>query len=230
VHRSDASDVVLAPGHTEFTWRRRRVTLPLTGGFNVANALVAAEAAVALGASPDEVAEGLATVSTPPGRMEVVGLPGGADVPFTVVVDFAHTPAGLAAVLGAARQLVGPRGRVLAVFGCGGDRDRAKRPLMGEVAARLADRAYLTSDNPRHEDPLEILADVARGVPPGTPLVVEADRRAAIAQALADAGPGDLVVVAGKGHETYQQVGDERRHFDDRQVVAELLAGRFGTG
>src|SRR5205085_4147379 len=144
--------------------------------------------------------------------------------PFAVVVDYAHTPAGLEHVLAAARQLTVANGRVIVVFGAGGDRDRAKRPLMGEVATRLADLAVLTSDNPRSEDPAAIIDQVRAGVTRPDVLVVEPDRRAAIALALSAARPGDLVLIAGKGHETTQQIGTESYPFDDRAVAAQILA------
>ncbi len=221
VRADAASQVDLAVGRSSFTWRRQRVDLAMTGAVNVHNAVMAAEAAVALGLAPVEVAAGLATAGPVPGRLEVVPSP---DV--AVLVDYAHTPDGLAVALAEARRLAGG-GRVLVVFGCGGDRDRAKRPLMGETAVRLADRAYLTSDNPRHEDPAAIIAEVLAGVGDavnGGRLVVEADRRRAIGAALAEATTGDVVLVAGKGHETTQEIGDRRLPFDDRAVVAEVLA------
>jgi UDP-N-acetylmuramoyl-L-alanyl-D-glutamate--2,6-diaminopimelate ligase len=232
-----ATQVKLAIGRSSFTWRGQRVALAMTGAVNVQNAVIAAEAAVALGLDPVDVARGLADAGTVPGRLEVVvgpgrDGPGTARPPFAVLVDYAHTPAGLEVVLAEARRLAAG-GRVLVVFGCGGDRDRAKRPLMGEVATRLADRAYLTSDNPRHEDPAAIIDEVRAGVvsPEAAVaagrLVVDADRRAAIVAALADARPRDIVVVAGKGHEAVQEVGDERRPFDDRQVVADAVADRW---
>ncbi len=145
--------------------------------------------------------------------------------PFVVLVDFAHTPDGLEQVLRAART--GP-GRVLVVFGAGGDKDRAKRPIMGEVAARLADLAVVTSDNPRGEQPDAIIAEILAGIPPASTapratVVAEPDRRSAIALALRQARPDDIVVVAGKGHETFQEIGDRRIPFDDREVVRELL-------
>jgi len=147
--------------------------------------------------------------------------------PFTVLVDYAHTPASLEQALTAARHATetgGGNGRVLVVFGCGGDRDRAKRPAMGEVAARLADVAVLTSDNPRGEDPLAIIGEVRAGAPDPASLIVEPDRRAAIARALSLAGDGDVVVVAGKGHETTQIAGDTVTALDDRVVVREALS------
>jgi UDP-N-acetylmuramoyl-L-alanyl-D-glutamate--2,6-diaminopimelate ligase len=227
VQRSDATDVVHHAGGVDFTWRGERVALPLVGEFNVVNAMVAAECALALGVEPVAVAGGLTTAGAVPGRMEVVAGPtlGSADgaAPFTVVVDYAHTPDALSVVLAEAQRLAGDGGRVLVVFGCGGDRDRAKRPEMGAVVGAGADRAYLTSDNPRHEDPLTIIDEVAAGVPAGADLVVEPDRRRAVERALSDARPGDVVIVAGKGHEASQEVGDRRLPFDDREVVRDLL-------
>lgn len=226
VHASDAREVAPRLDGVDFTWRGRRVRLPLLGEFNVVNALVAAECAVVLGIDAAVVADGLATATPVAGRMEVVT---GAGDPFTVVVDYAHTPDALGVVLREARRLVTTRGRVLVVFGCGGERDRAKRPAMGAAAVGGADRTYLTSDNPRHEDPLAIIEAVRSGVPAGADLVVEPDRQAAIALALDDAAPGDVVVVAGKGHETSQEVGDHRLSFDDRLVVRELLGAVTGS-
>jgi len=223
VRADAASRVDLALGRSSFTWRGHRVDLAMTGAVNVHNAVLAAEAAVSLGLTPAEAAAGLAAAGPVPGRLEVVASDG-----LSVLVDYAHTPDGLAVVLAEARRLAGD-GRVLVVFGCGGDRDRAKRPLMGEVATRLADRAYLTSDNPRREDPGAIIDQVVAGVGDAVDtgrLVVDADRRSAIAAALADARPGDVVVVAGKGHEGVQVIGDRQLPFDDRVVVADLLSGR----
>ena len=145
--------------------------------------------------------------------------------PFPVVVDYAHTPDGLEQVLRAARPLVTPEaGRLVVVFGCGGDRDRAKRPAMGKAAATLADVIVVTSDNPRSEDPLAIIGEVVAGIPSGVHPTVEPDRRRAIALALADRRPGDVVVVAGKGHESGQTAGDVTVPFDDRDVTREELA------
>jgi len=242
VHHSDATDVVLRPGHTEFTWRGQRVTTTLTGAINVDNTLLAAEAALALGErdlGPEAIARALAHVAPVPGRLQVIAAPpttadsGDAPAeqgaPFTVLVDYAHTPAGLEVVLGEARSLAGD-GRVLVVFGCGGNRDRAKRPLMGAVAERLSDLAYVTSDNPRREDPLAIIEEVLGGIPGGRAhrgVVVEPDRGTAIRRALGDAAPGDVVVLAGKGHETYQEIGGERRPFDDAVEAQRALAARY---
>jgi len=157
-----------------------------------------------------------------PGRFEAVER----DQPFTVVVDYAHTPDALARLLTAARELV--RGKLICVFGCGGDRDREKRPLMGEIAAALSDVAIVTSDNPRSEAPRSIIDEILAGVEEGT-VEVEPDRRAAIEQALAQAREGDIVVIAGKGHEQGQEIGDRVLPFDDRVVAAELLV-ELGAG
>ncbi|HEX3459365.1 MAG TPA: UDP-N-acetylmuramoyl-L-alanyl-D-glutamate--2,6-diaminopimelate ligase [Acidimicrobiales bacterium] len=219
VRRSDAGEVELSVGSSSFTWHGHPVTLPLSGAFNVDNALVAAAIATHLGVEDSAVVAGLTSVTPPPGRMEVVT----AGPPFAVVVDFAHTPAGLEAALGSARRLAGS-GRVLAMFGAGGDRDPEKRPLMGEVAGRLADLVVLTSDNPRSEDPLEIIAQVAAGIGPGTELITEPDRSAAIARTVALGRPGDVIVLAGKGHETTQELADRRIPFDDRAVARQALA------
>ncbi len=195
------------------------VRLPLVGSFNVSNALAAATTALAIDVTLDEIAAGLERTVAVPGRMEAIDRGQG----FAVVVDYAHTPDALARVLDATRALV-PGGRVIAVFGAGGDRDRAKRPFMGEAVGRHADVAVLTSDNPRTEDPAAIAADVRAGLDgQGARVVVELDRRRAILLALREARPGDAVVVAGKGHEPGQTVGTTTAPFDDRVVVAEAL-------
>jgi UDP-N-acetylmuramoyl-L-alanyl-D-glutamate--2,6-diaminopimelate ligase len=156
-----------------------------------------------------------------PGRMERV--PSGPVQP-AVLVDYAHTPDGLENALLACRPFA--EGRLICLFGCGGDRDRSKRPQMGAIAARLADQLVLTSDNPRTEDPKQILDDVLAGIPVGTDLEVIADRAAAIKAAISVGKPGDLVLLAGKGHEDYQILGTAKVHFDDREQAAEALAHR----
>jgi UDP-N-acetylmuramoyl-L-alanyl-D-glutamate--2,6-diaminopimelate ligase len=209
--RLDGSAFVLSvPGG------RVPVRLRLAGDFNVANALLAAGIATALGIGPDTIAAGIGALARVPGRFEVVAT--GKDC--TVVVDYAHTPDGVAAVIGTARSLVG-RGRVIAVVGAGGDRDRAKRPLMGAAAA-AADLAVITSDNPRSEDPAAIIREVLAGTAGGRAEVrVEADRRLAIRGALQAASAGDVVLILGKGHETGQQFADRTLPFDDREVARE---------
>jgi UDP-N-acetylmuramoyl-L-alanyl-D-glutamate--2,6-diaminopimelate ligase len=190
----------------------------LPGHFNVSNALGAFAAATAFGIAPEVVAEGLARAERVPGRFEPVDE--GQD--FTVLVDYAHTPDSLENVLLAAQRL--SEGRVLSVFGAGGDRDRDKRPKMGRAGASLSDLAIVTSDNPRSEDPEAIIAEVLRGVENGANVEVEPDRRAAIALAFKQARPGDTVVIAGKGHEQGQEFEDGRKvPFDDREVAREEL-------
>ena len=224
VRRSDASDVSASVGLIAFRWRGRTVRVPLGGLFNVDNALMAASIASALEVEDDAIVAGLAQSPPVPGRMEVIA----EGTPFSVVVDFAHTPAGLEVVLSSLRSLTA--GRIICVFGCGGERDRAKRPLMGEVAGRLADVSVLTSDNPRSEDPLAIIDDVRAGMSGPSELVVEPDRRAAIDEAMGRAHAGDLVVIAGKGHETTQTVGDHAVPFDDREEAKRALAGLSASG
>jgi UDP-N-acetylmuramoyl-L-alanyl-D-glutamate--2,6-diaminopimelate ligase len=202
----------------------RRVKLNLAGRFNVANALGAMAAAAHLGIDLDTAATGLEALAGVPGRFERVD--GGQ--PFTVLVDYSHTPDSLENALLAAREVAGGN-RVVVVFGCGGDRDRAKRPIMGAIAGRLADLAIVTSDNPRSEDPDAIVAEVAAGTretaAEGAWRVV-VDRRAAIRDGLAAAGAGDVVLLAGKGHEQGQEfAGGHKIPFDDRTVAAEELAG-----
>jgi UDP-N-acetylmuramoyl-L-alanyl-D-glutamate--2,6-diaminopimelate ligase len=229
---SEASDVRLGSFGARFQWRGRPVHLRLHGCYNVANALAAAHAASRLGVPESTIADGLSTLEGVRGRYEGVEV----GQPFRVVVDYAHTPAALAAVLGAARADAGrpdapdsvSEGRVIVVFGCGGDRDRAKRPAMAEVATRLADLTVLTSDNPRGEDPLAIIEQARAGARPGSVLVVEPDRAAAIAWSVAAARPGDVVVLAGKGHERRQETAGGSVEFDDRQVAREAIAKLLG--
>ena len=223
VRWSEATSVQTGVGSTSFLWRGRTVTLPLTGRFNVDNALIAATVATVLGVDEDRVVEGLTHSDPVPGRMEVVA----ADDPFSVIVDYAHTPAGLEVALSSARELAGPA-RVLCLFGCGGDRDQGKRPEMGAVSSRLADVVVLTSDNPRSEDPLAIIEQIRTGLGPGVDVVVEPDRAEAILLAVGMARPGDVVLVAGKGHETTQTEAGHTRPFDDRAEARRALAGRSG--
>jgi len=220
--RDDVADLDVGVARHEFTWRGQRVHVPIGGDFNVMNSLAALTAASLLGVAPADASTGLATVAAVPGRFETVSNPCRHSV--TVVVDYAHTPDGLDELLRAARRLVGD-GRVIAVFGCAGDRDVEKRAPMGAVGARLADLPIVTSDNPRGEDPRSIVEQVVAGADPDDRPRVrsEVDRRTAIALAIGAAEPGDLVVVAGKGHETTQTIGDETRPFDDRVVSRELL-------
>jgi UDP-N-acetylmuramoyl-L-alanyl-D-glutamate--2,6-diaminopimelate ligase len=198
---------------------RVSVELPLAGSYNISNALAAATLALQMGVSPEAVRAGLGATQGVPGRLEAVRR----GQPFEVWVDYAHTPDALERVLRAARDIV--RGRLICVFGCGGDRDPGKRPEMGRAATGIADFTVVTSDNPRTEDPGSILGDIRPGLAADTSRwTLEVDRRAAIHLALSSARAGDGVVIAGKGHEDYQIVGREKRHFDDREVAAEILA------
>ncbi|MDQ6928647.1 MAG: UDP-N-acetylmuramoyl-L-alanyl-D-glutamate--2,6-diaminopimelate ligase [Actinomycetota bacterium] len=220
----DVGDLDVGARASTFSWHGEPITLQVGGRFNVVNAVAAASIATVLGVDPATVAAGLNAAPAVPGRFETID----AGQPFLVIVDYAHTPASLEQALQSARQ--GVTGRVVTVFGCGGDRDRSKRPAMGAVATRWSDLAFLTSDNPRSEDPALIIDEVLTGVERREVLVVEPDRRAAIAGALAAARAGDAVVIAGKGHETTQLVGDEVLPFDDREVAREQLAARGRGG
>jgi UDP-N-acetylmuramoyl-L-alanyl-D-glutamate--2,6-diaminopimelate ligase len=219
----DLSELRVGASHSTFRWHDVDVEINLGGRFNVTNALGAATAAAVLGIEPQVIAAGLRAAAPVPGRFESVD----AGQPFSLVVDYAHTPDGLVQVLSAARD-VAVGARVLVVFGCGGDRDATKRPAMGQAAAELADLAVITSDNPRSEDPDAIIAAVRSGIasPSRARVLIEPDRRRAIGLAIAEAEPGDVVVVAGKGHESTQTIGDQVRPFDDRVVARELLEDR----
>jgi UDP-N-acetylmuramoyl-L-alanyl-D-glutamate--2,6-diaminopimelate ligase len=220
---ADAEHLEVGAARCRFRWRGQLVELPLGGRFNASNALAAATAAAHLGIDVAAIAAGLSSAPPVPGRFEPVH----AGQPFAVLVDYAHKPGALESALLAARDAAGG-GRVLLVFGAGGDRDRTKRPEMGEVAARLADRVLLTSDNPRGEDPLAIIDAVRTGMARIDTLTIEPDRAAAIAQALAEARAGDVVLIAGKGHEAVQIVGDATLPFDDRAVARDALLALGG--
>ncbi len=194
------------------------VDVPIPGRFNVENALAAVATCVALELPIESAVKGIAALEGVPGRIESIR----EGQPFGVFVDYAHTPDSLERVLKATREVCG--GRLVVVFGCGGDRDRAKRPLMGEIAAKLADHAIITSDNPRSESPERIIAQIEAGArSAGGAYEIEVDRRAAIVRAIARAEDGDVIVIAGKGHETGQQFADHTIPFDDRIVTREEL-------
>lgn len=221
---ADAVDVEVGARRCRFRWRGEPVDLPLGGRFNVSNALAAATAAAQLGLEPAAVAAGLSSAPPVPGRFEPID----EGQPFAVIVDYSHKPGALEGALAAAREVAGG-GRVILVVGAGGDRDHTKRPEMGEVAGRMADRVLLTSDNPRGEDPLAIIESIRRGLRPDADHSVEPDRRTAIESAVGEAQPGDLVLIAGKGHEAVQVVGDEVLPFDDREVARAALLHRKET-
>lgn len=217
------TDVDVSISGTRFTLsvpggERIEAAMKLLGGFVPANAAVAAAGAMAMGADARAVRAGLAAIERVPGRFETLG---GGDRP-VVVIDYAHTPDGFARVLDTCRSLR-PR-RMVIVFGCGGDRDRAKRPVMGALAARAAQRVYLTTDNPRSERAADIAAEIRGGMDRGADVVVELDRSRAIAAAIAECGSGDLVALLGKGHEEYQIIGAEKQPWSERRAAEEGLA------
>ncbi len=221
-----ASDVELKPGHLRFNVKGHAFELPMTGLFNIYNSLAALSVLKELGFSWAALQKGLALAPPVPGRFEQVK--GGQ--PFTILVDYAHTSDALEQALIACRQLMEGQGqRLLSVFGCGGDRDKTKRPLMGEISSRLADLTIITSDNPRSEKPRMILDDILRGIPAQSiqnghrRVWVEEDRGKAIRLALSMAKAGDVVLIAGKGHETYQIIGENKQHFDDREEALKAL-------
>lgn len=197
-----------------------RIASPLQGRFNVYNSLAAIAVALQFGVRPEAIPPVLAGFPGVPGRFEPVD----EGQPFGVVVDYAHTPDGLENVLRTARDFV--RGRTIVVFGAGGDRDRTKRPKMGAIAASLSDLAIVTSDNPRTEQPGAIIEEILAGISDRRKVEVEPDRRAAIFRAIALAGPGDFVIIAGKGHEPYQEIHGVKHAFDDRLVAREALRAR----
>ncbi len=222
----DVGELESRGARSRFRWQGHEVTLHLVGRHNVVNALAAATVGLVLGLDSADLADGIGRVSPVRGRMELVER----GQPFTVVVDYAHKPQALEAALLAGRDMIDPGARLIVVFGCGGDRDRGKRPEMGALAERLADRVVLTDDNPRTEDRRRIIDEIAAGMTDAAAATIVNDRAEAIAAALGLAEPGDLVLIAGKGHETYQIVGDEQFDFDDRLVAYEVLAGRDPSG
>ena len=233
-----ARNIRLFPSHVEFEaltlGQLSRVYLPIPGGFSIYNALAALAAGLCLGLELEDMARVMPSVRGVKGRVEVVPVPRA----YTVIIDYAHTPNALENILTTARDFTA--GRLICLFGCGGDRDRTKRPIMGAVAGELADVAVVTSDNPRTEDPLAIIGDILAGMEGAdAALHVEPDRRAAIAWALDRGGPGDVIVLAGKGHETYQEINGVQYHMDEREIVADWFrdaqtqpsaAGAFGGG
>jgi UDP-N-acetylmuramoyl-L-alanyl-D-glutamate--2,6-diaminopimelate ligase len=236
----DIGDLEMLATGSHFTWRGHAVAFGMAGRFNVANAIAAASAMSALGVADEVIAKGLSDVAPVPGRFELVDC----GQPFSVVVDFAHTPDAVAALMAAARELAGS-GQLIVVLGCGGDRDRTKRPLMAQQVAAVADVFVMTSDNPRSEVPDAIIWDMRAGLMDGDidapvdelallapyarcAVHVELDRTQAIAEALGHAGPGDVVVIAGKGHETTQEFATHTIDFDDRSVARTWLTVESG--
>lgn len=203
-------------GQLSFTWREHEVTAPLTGAYNAANLVVAMEICVQLGEDSARVAQAASTLEPVTGRCEVVSTSGPA-----VIVDYAHTPEGLETVLRNIREV--HQGRIITIFGCGGDRDQGKRPLMGAIAAALSDVVFITNDNPRSEEPTEIASQITSGIPDASIVHVVLDRREAIRDALEMAGVDDVVLIAGKGHEKTQTIGTTVLEFDDVLVARELM-------
>jgi UDP-N-acetylmuramoyl-L-alanyl-D-glutamate--2,6-diaminopimelate ligase len=200
-------------------------SLPLVGQFNLSNMLAAVGAVLALGLDLSAIVEKLSQFSGVPGRMERVQISPDQDI--SVIVDYAHTPDSLENLLKASRPFI--PGQMICVFGCGGDRDRTKRPIMGKIVAELADLTVVTSDNPRTENPDRILEDILAGIPAAVKPIVMCDRAAAIRTAIMDAKPGDGVLIAGKGHEDYQILGTEKVHFDDREQARDALKARMNS-
>lgn len=218
-----AEDIFLHSRSVDFTACTARTRTPVhlgvPGRFSVYNALGAIAACGELGIPPEECAAALATFPGVAGRMEVVPTPG---KPYTLLIDYAHTPDALENVLKTVRGFA--QNRVIAVFGCGGDREREKRPLMGHIAGKLADLTIITSDNPRTEEPMAIIRDILPGIAGAEDkYIVEPDRRGAIALAMGRAAAGDVIVLCGKGHETYQEIGDKTIPMDEREIVRSLL-------
>jgi UDP-N-acetylmuramoyl-L-alanyl-D-glutamate--2,6-diaminopimelate ligase len=196
----------------------RKIEVNIPARFTIYNVLATLGTGLTLGLEIEDMAEALKSYPGVKGRVEVV--PTGRD--FTVIIDYAHTPDALEKVIGTFKEL--NTGRVVTLFGCGGDRDRAKRPRMGEIAARLSDFVIITSDNPRTEEPGKIIDDILSGMKgTATPYIVIENRREAIGWALQNAQPGDIIILAGKGHETYQIIGREKHHFDEREIVGDFL-------
>ena len=224
-----AEEVELRPDGTAFSallpGGRIDIRMKLLGGFNVYNALAALAAACALGLPREAAGQGLEAMAPVRGRLERVPAR-----QRTVLVDYAHSPDGLRRALEAAREFA--RGKLIVVFGCGGDRDRSKRPVMGGLASRLADACVITSDNPRSEEPEAIIAEIAAGLAEEgrAKCTVEPDRAKAIRLAIEQAGPNDLVLIAGKGHEDYQIFADRTIHFDDREQAEAVLKELEGGG
>lgn len=216
-----AVDVKKHPGYIEFRvlspWGSENIQVNIQGEFNVYNALGAIGVCCLSGVSFKDIKKGLERVSVP-GRMEVVNT--GRD--FTVIIDYAHTPDSLEKILTTVKEYA--PGRVVSMFGCGGDRDRGKRPIMGEISGRIADFTIITSDNPRTENPAAIVYDIEEGIKKiNAPYIIIVDRREAIKYAILNAKPNDIIILAGKGHETYQQFADKTIHFDEREVVKDIL-------
>jgi len=216
-------NVVFEQKSSSFDWRGERVTIPLGGPFAFANALLSAEIAIQLGLGVQEIIPGLSSLNGIHGRFESVPV----TQEVSAIIDYAHTPAALAELLAGCQKIVA--GRIILVFGCGGDRDSEKRPLMGEVASMGADVNILTSDNPRGEDAEKIISEIISGMA-GKPQIVEVDRQKAIEEAVNEAEPGDLIVIAGRGHEEYQEIQGNIIPLSDRAVLLDVISNASSSG
>jgi len=196
---------------------RMKFTLSISGKFNISNAMAATGIGLVCGFPIDTITRGLETFKSVRGRYEIID----EGQEFTVIIDYAHSPDALERILSSARELT--KGRLISVFGCGGDRDKGKRPQMGEISTRIADYTIITSDNPRTENPENIISDILEGVNETARVNTLSDREKGIKEAIRDTGPGDTVVIAGKGHENYQIIGDKKYHFDDAETVRRLI-------
>ena len=218
----DVENIEVTASSHSYVWQKKKVHVPVGGKFNVSNSLAAATVAASLGVDIIDIISGLAATGTVAGRFQSIS--NGA--PFDVIVDYAHTPDALQRLLDTTREIITPGGKIILVFGCGGNRDKAKRPLMGAIAEAHADCVIVTSDNPRSEEPMDIAHEIISGikhVEHRSAVIVELDRRSAIELAFMTARKGDVVIIAGKGHETTQTIGNQVLPFNDAQVANELI-------
>jgi UDP-N-acetylmuramoyl-L-alanyl-D-glutamate--2,6-diaminopimelate ligase len=220
-----ASDIKMNSRGSKFTLRYKgnffEIELSIPGNYNVYNALGAIAVCLSQGIEMSAIEIALAKVQVP-GRCELVKATH--NLGFEIILDYAHTPDGLENILKTAREFT--KGKLICVFGCGGDRDKTKRPIMGNIGSQLCDISVITSDNPRNEDPLEIINEIVEGIEKDNFEIIES-RKAAIERAMEIASPGDVIVIAGKGHEDYQVLKGKTIHFDEREVVSEIIKERF---
>ena len=218
----DVKELEVTTSSHSYVWRKKKLDVPVGGKFNVSNSLAAATVADGLGVDIVDIVSGLSAVGTVAGRFQSISN----DAPFDVIIDYAHTPDALERVLDTTREIIAPGGKIILVFGCGGDRDKAKRPQMGAIAAAQADCVIVTSDNPRSEEPMDIAHHIISGIEDAerrSAVNVELDRRSAIELALMTARKGDVVIIAGKGHELTQTIGNQVLPFNDAQIANELI-------
>jgi UDP-N-acetylmuramoyl-L-alanyl-D-glutamate--2,6-diaminopimelate ligase len=218
----DVKELEVTASSHSYIWRKKKLDVPVGGKFNVSNSLAAATVAAGLGVDVVDIVSGLSAAGTVAGRFQSISN----DAPFDVIIDYAHTPDALERVLDTTREIIAPGGKIILVFGCGGDRDKAKRPQMGAIAAAQADCVIVTSDNPRSEEPMDIAHQIISGIDDAdrrSAVSVELDRRSAIELALMTARKGDVVIIAGKGHELTQTIGNQVLPFNDAQIANELI-------